>query len=195
MLENIVIGVIAIILGLIVAFAGYPLFRIILPFVGFVYGFQIGYAVFNGWLISLIVGLALALLLAILAYSVWSVAIGFAGAMLGAAIGSGIGASLGLWGWLTTVIAIGVAVLFFLLALAMKDPFVIISTAMSGAGMVAFGAATLLPLLFGAPGEPRFLYWVVWLTVAVLGFGAQYALFSSAHRYGDMMTASAGPRR
>lgn len=190
MLENLLIGIAAILLGLTVAFAGYPLFRLVLPFAGFIYGFQIANAVFSSWLISLIVGLVLAVLLAIFAYTLWSVAIGFAGAMLGLGIGASIGASLNLWGWLTFVIALALGVLFFVLAMSLKDLFVIISTSLSGAGMVAFGASTLLPFLFGQPSSPNFLHWLVWLAVAVIGFGAQYAMFSTAHRYGDMMAES-----
>lgn len=190
MLETLLIGIAAIILGLIVAFAGYPLFRLVLPFAGFIYGFQIANAVFSSWLISLIVGFILAVLLAIFAYTLWSVAIGFAGAMLGLGIGASIGASLNLWGWLTFVIALVLGILFFALAMSLKDPFVIISTSLSGAGMVAFGASTLLPIIFGRPDSPNFLHWLVWLAVAVIGFGVQYAMFSTARRYGDMMAES-----
>jgi hypothetical protein len=190
MLENLLIGIAAILLGLVVAFAGYPLFRLVLPLAGFVYGFQIANAVFNGWLISLIVGLVLAVVLAVFAYTLWSVAIGFAGAMLGLGIGGSIGASLNLWGWLTLIIALALGVVFFVLAMRLKDLFVIISTSLSGAGMVAFGASTLLPIIFGPPGSPFFLYWVVWIAVAVIGFGVQYAMFSTARRYGDLMAES-----
>lgn len=190
MLENLIIGILAILLGLVVAFAGYPLFRLVLPIVGLIYGFQIANAVFSSWLIGVIVGVVLALVLAAFAYAIWSVAIGFAGALLGMGIGASIGASLNLWGWLTFVIALALGILFFILAMILKDPFVMISTALSGAGMVAFGASTLLPFIFGRPDAPNFLHWVVWLAVAVIGYGVQYAMFSTARRYGDLMTES-----
>jgi hypothetical protein len=187
MLETLLIGIAAIILGLIVAFAGYPLFRLVLPIAGLVYGFQIANAVFSSWLIGAIVGLVLAVVLAIFSYTLWSVAVGFAGAILGLGIGSSIGASLNLWGWLTLVIGLALGVLFFILAMRLKDLFVIIATAMAGAGMVAFGASTLLPIIFGPPGSPYFLYWVAWIGVAVIGFAVQYSLFKEARRYGEMM--------
>jgi hypothetical protein len=189
-LENLIIGILAILLGLVVAFAGYPLFRLVLPIAGLIYGFQIANAVFASWLIGLIVGLVLAVLLAIFAYAIWSVAIGFAGALLGLSIGASIGASLNLWGWLVTVIALALGVLFFVLAYRLKDLFVIISTSLSGAGMVAFGASTLLPIIFGPPDGPFFLHWVLWLAVAVIGFGVQYALFSSARQYATLLDES-----
>lgn len=195
MLENLIIGILAILLGLVVAFAGYPLFRLVLPIAGFVFGFQIANAVFASWLVGLIVGLALAVLLAVFAYTLWSVAIGFAGAMLGLGIGSSIGTSLNLWGWLTLVLALGLAVLFLILAMRLKDIFVIIATALAGGGMAAFGASTLLPIIFGPPGDPYFLYWVGWIAVAVIGFAVQYARFRTAREYGDMMDPFQSPRQ
>ncbi|MCU0507196.1 MAG: TMEM198/TM7SF3 family protein [Anaerolineae bacterium] len=190
MLENLLIGIAAIILGLIVAFAGYPLFRLVLPIAGLVYGFQIANAVFSSWLIGLIVGLVLAVVLAVFAYAIWSVAIGFAGAILGLSIGASVGNGLNLWGWLVALLAIALGVLFFVLAFRLKDLFVIISTSLSGAGMVAFGASTLLPIIFGPPDGPFFLHWVLWLGVAVVGFGVQYALFSSARQYAALLDQS-----
>ena len=187
MLETLLIGILAILLGLVVAFAGYPLFRLVLPIAGFIYGFQIANAVLSGWLASLIVGLALAALLAVFAYTLWSVAVGFAGAMIGLAVGGGIGTSLHLWGWLTLIIALALGALFLVLAMRLKDPFVMIATAIAGGGMAAFGASTLLPIIFGPPGQPYFLYWVVWIGVAVIGFIAQWAMFKDARQYGDMM--------
>jgi hypothetical protein len=186
-LQNLVIGILAILLGLVVAGAGYPLFRLVLPIAGFVYGFQIANSVIAGWLGSLIVGLALALLLAVFAYTVWSVAIAFAGAMLGLAVGGAIGTSLNLWGWLTLLIALALGALFLILAMRLKDPFVIVVTAIAGGGMAAFGASTLLPLIFGPPGQPYFLYWVAWIAVAVIGFLVQWALFKNARQYTDLL--------
>ena len=187
MLQNLLIGILAIFLGLVVAGFGYPLFRLVLPIVGFVFGFQIANTIISSWLGSLIVGLGLAAVLAVFAYTLWSVAIGFAGGIIGLAVGGSIGSALHLWGWLTAVLALALAVIFFALAMRFKDLFVIVATAIAGGGMAAYGASVLLPAIFGPVGQPYFLYWVAWIAVAIVGFLVQYPRFKNAGQYGDLM--------
>lgn len=184
---EIITGILIVALGLIIAFAGYPLFRLILPLVGLLYGFMLGNTVLESTLFGLIIGVGLALVFAIGAYALWSFAIAFAGGVLGMSIGVGLSTALNLGGLLTAVLALGLGAVFLWLGWKLKDLSVILLTAASGAGAVAYGAALILPFLFGQPGSFNFFFLLGWIAVAVVAFLVQYRVYKAADRYGVMM--------
>lgn len=190
MLQTLLIGIVAVALGLLVAFAGYPLFRLILPFVGLIVGFMVGTTVLSSWLFGVIIGIGLAIVFAVGAYAIWGYLIGFAGAIIGMAVGANLAMALHLGGLLTLILAVVVGAGFLVLAYMLKDAAVLVWTAAAGGSMVAYGAAVLLPGIFGQPGSYGFLYYVVWILAGLLGFFVQYRAFKDSGMYGDKLIPS-----
>jgi predicted flap endonuclease-1-like 5' DNA nuclease len=160
-----------IILGLVGAFFGYRIFRVLLPIYGGVAGFLLAWGWWgqNAWLLALIVGVVLAAVFAVLAYAFWSAMVAFGGLIMGGALGIAIGTSLNLWGWLTVLIAIATAIVFAALFYWVRNEMVIISTAVSGGTLVGRGVGELFGWRSGVEGviNPN----PAWLAILVLAVG------------------------
>jgi hypothetical protein len=160
-----------IILGLVGAFFGYRIFRVLLPIYGGVAGFLLAWGWWgqNAWLLALVVGVALAVVFAVIAYAFWSTMVAFGGLILGGAIGIVIGTSLNLWGWLTVLLAFGTGIVFAALFYWVRNEMIIISTVASGATLVSRGVGELFGWRSGLEGvfNPN----PVWLSILVFAVG------------------------
>ena len=179
MLENLVVGTLTILIGLVIAFFGYGLWRIAITLAGFVAGYELGSALSPGnWLLPVLVGVVLALVAGVLAYFLWSLGVVVAGVLSGAALGSGALAALGLFAD-SKVILVGAfagAVLGGLLAYLLKDIAVVALMAFAGAAAAAHGVVLAMPFLSGGPVS-TVLSGVIIGAIGVLGFLTQYSLF------------------
>lgn len=195
-MEQFIIGILLLLIGLAVAFFGLRFWFILLPIFGAVAGFWIGARAIQelfgqGFLAtatSWIVGILLAIGLALLSWFVWYAgAIIMAGAV-GASLASGIVHALftNPWGWALFIIALLGAILFAVIALALNLPLyiVIVNSALGGASLAVAGLLTLMgtitvtELANGATvavvDEARFqgagwLWVLLWIIVAIVG--------------------------
>ena len=189
-----VAGVLALFLGVVLAFAGYRCFLGLLPVFGFLFGFVLGAQTVQAFLgggflatvSSWIVGLLLAVACAAFSYVFYFAAVALVAGALGYALGVGalqaLGVGFGFLDWLVgiiTAIAFGAGALW----LNVQKYAVIVATALLGAGVIV---GTFLFLFGGLPpaetaanpvraalqSSPVWL--LVFLAVAVLGGVAQY---------------------
>jgi hypothetical protein len=191
--NNIVIGLLAVAIGLLACFAGYRVFRIVLPILGFLVGLGIGAQLaallFNepylgsplSWVIAIVVGL----LAAAIAFIWWYVAVALAIAGLGYTIGYGAATGLGGEANVAVVIGVAVAILFAIAAIALRIPtgIVIVVSAFWGASALLGGALVLLGRI--EPSQLRngsvdvviadsLVLLAIWLAVGIAGVVVQW---------------------
>jgi len=184
-------GLIGILFGLVLCFAGYRLFIILLPIWGFVFGlilgvqsiqmlFGVGFlATVTSWVVGLVVGA----IFAVLSYLFYVVAVAIIAGSLGYALSVGFMLLIGMQlGWLMWIIAIVVAIAFAVVTIIfnLQKWVVIGATAILGAGAmietVVFlfvPAATVLenPVKAALDASPLLL--IAFLVFAILGIIAQ----------------------
>lgn len=158
-LEGLMIGLLALAIGLALAFYGFKVFLVLLPIWGFFAGFLLGANAMtallgDGFLIevsSWVVGFILGLVFAVLSYLYYWVAVVLLGGALGYQLTYGVLHWLGFDadGFITFILALVVggvfAVGFFLLH--MPAVLVIVATAISGAGAAIAGVVVALGLV------------------------------------------------
>jgi hypothetical protein len=187
-------SMIALLVGLIIAFNGYRLFLVLLPFWGFFFGFGLGaqtiQALFGGGFLatttSWVVGFVVALVFAVLSYLFYMVAVALFAGSIGYALGVGlmglIGFQMGFVAWIVgiilAVIVAGVVILFNI-----QKWVIILLTALGGAGVIigtflmVFGVVSPSDLgsdaVRAAMGNS--FWWLLgFIVLAVLGFLAQF---------------------
>jgi hypothetical protein len=185
--------VIALFLGLIVTFAGYRLFLVLLPFWAFFFGFALGaqslqllfgvgfLATVTSWIVGFVVGA----IFAILSYLFYAVAVAVIAGSLGYALGAGFMGLIGVdWNWLVWLVGIIVAVVAIVVTFwfNLQKYAIIVATAVGGAGVIVgtlmFGyiGMTLArfvenPIRFALEDSP--LWTIVFLVLVALGVVAQ----------------------
>jgi hypothetical protein len=184
-------GLIGILFGLVLCFAGYRLFIILLPIWGFVFGlilgvqsiqmlFGVGFlATVTSWVVGLVVGA----IFAVLSYLFYIVAVSIVAGSLGYALSVGFMLLIGMHlGWLMWIIGIVVAIAFAVVTIVfnLQKWVVIGATAILGAGAmietVVFlfvPAAKVLenPVKAALDASPLLL--IAFLVFAILGIIAQ----------------------
>jgi Domain of unknown function (DUF4203) len=179
------IGVMAILVGLASCFYGYPLFRIFLILAGLIYGYllaQFFIPASQPW-VALLIGVGAAVLLALLAYPLWSIGVIVIGAVLGFMILGALGLALNLSpGAVILLGVLGAAVVGFLF-FGVRDLFVMLTTAFSGATQVVYGLGLLLPALTLGAGRANFLAIVAIMVLGGVGFATQYGMFKDRRTY------------
>lgn len=174
-------GVLIIIVGFIVWVMGYGVWRIALALMGAVYGFMIATSLVgpNQGMISIAVGIAAALLLAWLAYVLWSVAALIYGMFLGMGLGAWAATILnaGAKDQRTVFVVIG-AIVGVVLALFLKDQIIMLTTALSGAAAMLYGAQATFPEVARlTTGNNYFIGFLAWIVAGLVGWGIQNSLF------------------
>src|SRR5512136_694660 len=187
-------GLIALLFGMVLAFAGYRLFLVLLPIWGFFFGFALGaqtmQAIFGdaflATITSWVVGFIVAAVFAVLAYLFYIVAVAIVSFSLGYTATVGLLTALGLplaGGFIAWIIAVvvGVALAFVVLRFNIQKWVIEFGTAFLGAGAIVgvfvllFGgpAAQLLqnPVKFVLSNSPFWL--IVFVVLGVLGWVAQ----------------------
>lgn len=192
---NIVLGILALIIGATLATTGLQIYLVLLPIAGFVFGFFTGAAAIaslfgDGFLAStlgFLAGIVVGLGFAVLSYFYWYIGalitVAAAGFIFGASLFGAIGISSE---FLLFLLAIMVAAAFFVAAFIVNLPVyvVIIGTALSGSALAIGGLLVLLGYI--QPGavasattwnaiQGNLFLWLVWGVGATVGVIAQIA--------------------
>ncbi len=192
-MKDIIIGLLAVGIGMALVFSGYRIARILIPIWGFFAGFIIGSAgiadALNRGFVSstmaVIVGLIIGLLFALLAYFFFSISIVLLSASLGYWVGTGLFTMLGLpKGFLSATIGILVGAMLAIVAIAINAPkyYLIVVTGVGGALATATGLLIMLnkeslDSLSYASSTKNVAMPVLWIVVtvvlAIVGIGYQ----------------------
>jgi hypothetical protein len=188
-----VIGVLAILVGLMACLAGYVVFRIVLPMLGFLVGLglgaQLAASLFDqpyldtplSWILAVAVGV----LVATIAFAWWYVSVALTIAGLGYAIGYGAAIGLGLTVSGSVTAGVILAVVFALAALLLRVPIgvVIVVTSFWGSSALIGGVLILMDRI--APRQLRngtvdvviaesALLLAIWVAVGIVGVLVQW---------------------
>ncbi len=184
-------GVMAVVIGVVTCFYGYPLFRVLLILAGLVWGYGLGQVVVQAghpWL-SLGIGVVAALVLAAFAYPLWSLGVTISGAVLGFLILSGVGVALNLSQGVIALLGVLGALVIGMLFYQGRDLFVMLTTALTGAVEVAFGLGWLIPALAFRPGAANFGALLIVGGLGAVGFAVQYGMFKERRTYAPVPRA------
>jgi hypothetical protein len=184
-------GLIGILFGLVLAFAGYRFFLILLPIFGFFFGLAFGaqaiqalfgqafLATVTSWVVGFIVGLVFA----VLSYLFYMVAVALIAGALGYAVTVGLVMAIGLpMGWLLWLIGVAVGVILAIVTLRfnIQKWVIIIATSILGAAAIVETMVLLFnpaaqalanPVQVALKTSPFMV--IVFLLVAVLGIIGQ----------------------
>jgi hypothetical protein len=152
-MEDIVIGLVALIAGSVFCYSGYRAFRVIIPIWGAFTGFAAGAGLISaltgdallakpiGW----VLGLILALGFSVLAYLYYEVAVvltmGSVGFMAGSTLMTALGVS---WNWLIVLVAVAVSLVFAVFAITTNFPRIVLVVVSATAGATAMVAGGML---------------------------------------------------
>ena len=193
--ELLCMTLIALFIGMAVAFNGYRWFIILLPFWGFIFGFGLGaetmQALFGiGFLSAVsswVVGFFVGLIFAVLSYLFYFVGValfaGSAGYALGVGLLGALGFDFGLVVWLIGIV-VGVVVAAATIILNLQKWVIIFFTAFGGAGVIVgsllFALGVISPADLGENAvrmalEDSVFWTIIFLVLGVLGFLSQFA--------------------
>ncbi len=155
---DIIVGILAIVVGALFCFRGYIAMRFIIPIWGAFAGFMLGAGLVasfanEGFLTSLLawlVGFGVALLFGLLAYLYYEVSVFIAMSAIGFALGTGLMVALGVtWSWLIILVGVAVGTLLALIAMVGDLPMAILTvlTASAGATVILAGVFLLLDVI------------------------------------------------
>ena len=134
-MADIILGLLAILAGGVMLFAGRLVLRIVLPIWGFFAGFAFGAGLvaefaderFLGTVLGWVLGLVFALIFAVLAYLFYAVAVILAMAAFGFAIGSGLVVALGIdWNWVAVLVGVAVGAVLGLVSVLGNMPMIVL---------------------------------------------------------------------
>src|SRR5579875_903444 len=200
LLNVLIAGIIALLIGIAFCFAGYRFFRILIAIWGFLAGFLLTAQAFaissNGHFLISIVGLVIALIVglvfALLAYYLYVDAVVILCASVGFWVGTGLMTAFGFGIHSGPALIVGIifAILLAFLTLALNlARFIIIITAFGGASTIITGVLLLLRVIpldylslgvVGAIIRGSLLWSLIWLILAIVGIIAQ---LSSTQQY------------
>lgn len=192
-MTDILLGLIALVTGLLFTFGGVYLMRIVIPIWGAFAGFAFGAGLvaefadqhFLGSVLGWILGLVFAVVFGVLAYLFYAVAVVLAMGAIGFAIGSWLMVALGIsWSWLIVFVAMAIAIVFAVVAV-MTDMPVIVLIVLSAIGGAAVAVSGLM-LMFGSIDTDTFTnghfvtlvrddwwWYLIYLVLAIVGLVAQ----------------------
>ncbi len=201
-MADIVVGIIAVLIGALLCFRGYLAMRLLISLWGAFVGFLLGAGlvaqltgdgflqVFLGWLVGIIV----AVVFGVLAYLSYQVAVVLGMAAIGFTVGTSIMAAFHIqWSWLTVLVGVAVGVVLAVIAIAGDLPAILLAvlTALAGASVTVFG----LMLLFGVLNSGEFSagdvtakldahwwWYAIYAVLAIVGVIAQGSHLSRVKR-------------
>ena len=211
---QLLVGILAVLIGLAFAFGGWRFFLLLLPLWGFVVGFSLGteamralfgdgtFATVTSW----VVGFVIAVLFAVFSYLYYYIAIAVLAGTVGYALGASVWGLIGNeQGVIAFVIGLVVGVIFAAVALALNVPryLVIVLTGLGGAAAVVAGWFILIGKVpsdnvtwwqVGQLIKDSLFYLIVWALIGAAGILAQlrgpamgpdtYQLEQTSYRYG-----------
>jgi hypothetical protein len=209
--QDFVIGSIAVLIGLLLCFRGYAALRIIIAAWGAFAGFLLGAGVvaqvtdasFLGDVVAWLVGLVVAVVFGLLAYVYYAVSVVIGMGAIGFALGTTLMVVLGVtWSWVIILVGLVVGVALAALAILGDLPLLILAVlgAFAGASVVITGLLLLLGRLgsddLGTTSTSATLdlgwWWTLgYLLLAVAGLSAQ--LTSAEVRRGNLRSTWTGP--
>jgi hypothetical protein len=194
-MADIILGLLAILAGGVMLFAGAIVLRFVLPIWGFFAGFAFGAGLvagfaeerFLGTVLGWVLGLVFALIFAVLAYLYYAVAVVLTMAAIGFAIGSGIIVALGIdWNWVAVLVGLAVGAVVGIVSVIIRMPMIVLI--FFGALAGAVGVVGGLMLLFGSLNSADFTegaftdavqdswwWYLLLLGLAILGIVVQSA--------------------
>jgi hypothetical protein len=192
---QILIAIVAMVIGLAFTFGGWRFFLLLLPFWGLLVGFNVGTdvttAIFSdgtfATLLSWVVGAVFAVAFALFSYLYYYAAIALLGGAVGYAIGSSAWGIIGNeYGLIAFVIGIACAVVLAIVVLALNVPrlLVIVLTGLGGAAAILAGWFILIGKMpvdnvhwtyVGKLITDSWFYLIVWGVIAAVGIVAQLA--------------------
>jgi len=210
---QLVMAILAVVIGLAFAFAGWRFFLLLLPLWGFVVGFSLGteamrslfgdgtFATVTSWVVGLVIALVFAALSYLYYYAAIAILAGTVGYVVGASAWGIIGNEQGV---IAFVIGLVVGVVVAIAALALNVPryLVIVLTALGGAAAIIAGWFLLIGKVpadnvtwwqVGQLIKDSWFYLIVWALIAAAGILAQlrapaigpstYELDQASYRY------------
>ena len=184
-------GLIGILFGLVLCFAGYRLFIVLLPIWGFIFGLLFGVQTiqvllgdaFLGTVTSWVVGLIVGAIFAVLSYLFYFLAVAIIGGSLGYALAVGLLQLIGVdMGWLVWIIGVVAAVALAIVTIVfnLQKWVVIAGTSILGAAVMIetvvfmfYPAAKVLENPVKAALDQSWVLVVVFLIFAILGIIGQ----------------------
>ena len=197
--QDLVIGLLAIVVGATFCFRGAVAMRMVICLWGAFSGFLLGAGLFAGLdgsqflraTMGWIVGLVLASVFGAIAYLFYEVAVVLAMASIGFALGTTIMAALGVtWTWVVILVGVIAGIMLAGVALASNMPLVIllVLSAFGGASAIVMG----IMLLVGTVNSDQFTraqathhmqtswwWYALYLVLAVIGMAAQFQFLDS----------------
>ncbi len=160
-MADILLGLLAIVAGGAMLFAGQFVLRLVIPIWGFFAGFAFGAGLvadladerFLGTVLGWVLGLVFAVVFAVLAYLYFYVAVTLAMAAFGFAIGSGLIVALGIdWNWVAVLVGAVVGLVLGLVSIFVNMPAIVlvVFSAIAGAVGVVGGVMLLVGSLNSA---------------------------------------------
>ena len=154
-MRDIVLGLVAILVGAVFCFRGYFAMRVIIPIWGAFAGFMLGAGIvssssgdnFLSTALSWIVGLAVAVVFGLIAYLYYAVAVVLGMAAIGFVIGTGAMAFLGVrWSWVIILAGVVTAGCLAFVAIVGDMPMILLTvlTALAGATVITSGIMLLV---------------------------------------------------
>jgi hypothetical protein len=192
-MDDIIVGIVAVLTGAVFCFRGYLAMRIIIPIWGAFAGFMLGAGIVagdSGFLataLGWIVGIAVAVVFGLLAYLYYEVAVLIGMMAIGFTLGASLMVALGVtWSWLIVLSGVALAVLLAFVALVGDLPMVLLTvlTGFAGSSLIIFG----LMLMFGITEfgdfdsaqttktlDDSWWWYALYLGLAIGGMIAQFA--------------------
>lgn len=152
-MEEVIFGIMAILIGALFCFRGYLAMRVIIPVWGAFAGFMLGAGLvasfagetFLASALAWLVGFGVAIVFGAFAYLYYEVSVFLAMASIGFALGTGAMVALGVtWSWLIILVGVAVGVLLALIAIVGDLPAAILTLLTASAGATAVVAGLLL---------------------------------------------------
>jgi hypothetical protein len=190
---DIVLGILAILVGLLFCFRGYLAMRVAIPIWGAFAGFMLGagfVASFSdeGFLASVLawaVGAGVALVFGLFAYLYYEVSVVLAMSAIGFALGTSLMVALGVtWSWLIVLVGLAVGIVLALVAIVGDLPMTLLAvlTGFGGASVVVTGIMLVVGAIslddFDSASTTQTLnddwwWYVIYLALALAGIIAQ----------------------
>lgn len=210
---QLVMAILAVVIGLAFCFGGWRFFLLLLPIWGFVVGFGLGteamrnlfgdgtFATITSWIVGFVIAVVFAVLSYLYYYAAIAILAGGVGYVIGASAWGIIGNEQGV---IAFVIGLAVGAVFAIAVLALNVPrlLVIVLTGLGGAAVILEGWFILIGKVptdnttwwyVGQLIKDSWFYLIVWAVIAALGILAQlrapamgpdtYELDSTSYRY------------
>lgn len=197
-MSDIVVGVLALIIGALFCYRGYLAMRVIIPIWGAFAGFFLGASLvaafsdggFLGDLTGWIVGIVLAIAFGLIAYLYYEVSVVVVMVSVGFTLGTTAMVALGIeWSWVVIAVGVATAIVLALIAIAADLPtgILVVLTSLAGASVMVLGALLLLGRTetggWSTSSIPdsignQWWWWIIYGVLALSGLVAQVRMVS-----------------